>query len=172
MNEIDALRAAVAGLSLSVPRWVEDIDGEDPLPLVLLLDDLRTLRQELASVEAYAESQAARVMGRSLTLPDGRVAERWNGSRQQWRNRELLAVLWDRAIDFAAGDLDDAIGKFRESVIEAAAITYWRVKPLRAAGVEPDEYCDTERRRATVRIPTKPSRPVLPQIEGGGPDAS
>lgn len=170
MNEIDALRAAIVGLSLAVPRWVEDIDGEDPVPLVLLLDDLRWLRQELASVEAYAESQAARAMTtRHLTLPDGRIAERWPGSRKHWRNRELLAQLWDAAIDFAAGDLDEAVGAFRESIVAAAGIAYWRVKPLRQAGLDPDDFCDIERGRATVRIPPKPTRP-LPS-DGGGVDA-
>lgn len=170
MNEIDALRAAIAGLSLAVPRWVEDIDGDDPVSLVLLLDDLRGLRQELAGVEAYAESQAARAMTTGkLMLPDGRVAERWSGSRKHWRNRELLAQLWDSAIDLAAGDLDDAIGAFRKSIVEAAGIAYWRVKPLRAAGLDPDDFCDAERGRATVRIPPKPPRPLLP--EGGAADA-
>lgn len=173
MNEIDSLRTALAGLSLAVPRWVEDIDGQDPVALVLLLDDLRSLRQELATVEAYAESQAARAMTvRKLELPDGRIAEKYAGkNRKDWRHDLVMGELWDLAVEVAAGDLDDAIGAFRTLVIQAAGLTYWRTTELRRLGIDVDKYCTVEGSRATVRIPAKPAVSVLARQEGGGPDA-
>lgn len=173
MNEIDSLRAALRGLSLAVPRWVEDIDGDDPVAMVLLLDDLRSLRQELATVEAYVESQASRAMTtRKLMLPDGRIAERYSGKqRKDWRHDLVMGELWDLAVEIAAGDLDDAIGAFRTLVVQVAGLTYWRTGELRRLGIDPDAYCTVEGSRATVRIPAKPAVSVLAKAEGGGPDA-
>lgn len=174
MNELDALRATITGLSLAVPRWVEDMDGDDPAALVLLLDDLRSLRQELASVEAYAESQAARAMTtRKLMLPDGRIAEKYSGKhRKDWRHDLIMGEVWDVATEVAAGDLDDSIGAFRTLVVTAAGLTYWRTSELRRLGIDPDKYCTVEAGRATVRIPSKPAPSVLSLPEGGGPDAT
>lgn len=159
MNEIDVLRATITGLSLAVPRWVEDIGAEDPAALVLLLDDLRGLRQELAGVEAYAESQAARAMAgtRRLELPDGRIAERRPGGlRKNWQHGAILGRLWAAAAQRAGGDLDDAADAYRRAIEAAAHIDYWRVTALRNSGLAADDFCTVERGRATVHISAKP----------------
>lgn len=159
MNEIDVLRATLAGLSLAVPRWVEDIGTDDPAALVLLLDDLRGLRQELASVEAYAEAQAARAMAgtRRLELPDGRVAERRPGElRKEWQHGAILGRLWALAAEQAGGDLEESATAYRRAIEAGAHIDYWRVGALRTAGIAADDYCNVERGRATVHISAKP----------------
>lgn len=155
MNEIDTLRATITGLSLAVPRWIDDLNGEDPVALLLLLDDLRALRQELASVEAYAESQAGRAMtARRATLPDGRVATRYaNSKRTDWQHGRILTALWHRAEAAACGDYDAAAAHFRDLVVRNAGITYWR----QSVGLDLDEYSTVERGRHSIRIDSKPS---------------
>jgi hypothetical protein len=162
VNEIDTLRATVKGLSLAVPRWIEDMAGEDPVALVLLLDDLRALRQELAGVEAYAEAQAARAMpGRRMVLPDGRVAERNSSSkRTDWEQSRILTALLNRAVAGAAGDLDEAGRMLVAEVVKHAGIGYWR----KSVGLDLDLYSVREPGRRTVRITDKPA--------GGEPDAA
>lgn len=155
MNEIDMLRATIKGLSLAVPRWVEDIGDEDAVALLLLLDDLRSLRQELAEVEAYAESQAVRAMPRNrLELPDGRVAERHrSGRRKDWQHSRILAELWARALGDAEGDLDAAGHGLIDQVVQHAGIAYWRA----SVGLPLANYSVREAGRRTVTIGTKPA---------------
>lgn len=155
MNEIDVLRATITGLSLAVPRWIEDMDGDDPGALLLLLDDLRGLRQRLAEVEAYAESQAARAMPQNkVTLPDGRIAERHSGrKRKEWQHSRILTALLNRAVAGAGGDLDEAGRTLVAEIDRHAGITYWR----RSVGLDLDEYSVWESGRRTVRIDGKPA---------------
>lgn len=172
MNEIDTLRATIAGLSLAVPHWVEDFADGAPTALVLLLDDLRSLRQELGTVEAYAEAQAARAMPkRNLPLPDGRVAEKssyW--ARKDWQHRLLLLRVWAEALAISYGDLDDAAERFVTMVETRAGISYWRTRELRAAGLDPDDFSRRDKHRSTVRISPKPVGAPEPYVPDPGPD--
>lgn len=158
MTDIDVLRDLLGRLSTAVPDWVEELDGADPLALVLMLDDLRSLRQKLASIESYVEAQTCRVLPtKRFFLPDGRVVERGGGwQRKSWQHGDILSRLWRDAVEESAGDLDEAAMLLRERVRVHAGINYWRAS-IRDLGMDPDDFSVRDRQRLTVRISAKPS---------------
>lgn len=147
---LDDLRTTITGLSLAVPDWIADLDG-DPIGIVLLLDDLRGLRKTLAEIEASVEAKAAQAMTkRTMPLPDGRVVTRHSGSKRSgWRHSGILTELWGRAVAGTDGDLEAAGEALVADVVRHAAITYWRG----SVGLDLDEYSARERGRRTVQIP-------------------
>lgn len=120
------------------------------------LADIREQKARLAAVENEVERLAARQMPAKTYSNDHLSAERnrsyattWDVRRTAWSLIEPLCV------DHTTGELrvDEKVAwELIDRLLGAAAVTYYRVGPLRAAGLDPDEFREREILRTTVRV--------------------
>lgn len=153
-DALDLIEAGIEQLSRVVS---DDIEADtDPENAVTLLHRTRALRQRLAQVEAFVEAHAIPLLDYGKQEVAGLLVEvRGGAKRSEWRHDD---VAWALTCDLAAVDgvIDDAdaalVAKVRDRILNAAGISYWRTTQLRAAGVDPSQFCKTERGRRTVQL--------------------
>jgi hypothetical protein len=144
---------------------IDDLDndvvavlGEDNMAsTVRLLHEIRTERQRLAIIEAQVEAECARRMPDKVFRGDGLVAERKGGAKRvAWRHDDLAWAVVNRHVVDGNGEVDpvaaELVGKIRDDLLNAAAISYWRTTQLRLLGIDPGDYSTTEVGRRTVHV--------------------
>lgn len=143
--------------ALSREPLIDDREG-DVAALLLLLDELRTVRQSLATIEAAVEAAAAKLMPRErVELPGFTAQRRGGGKTTSWQHDRIAdRLVTELCTDPDTGELQDETyhnaNLVREAILDAAAITYWRKSVLRNRGVRVDDLCETERGRFTIQI--------------------
>lgn len=150
---------AVENVAKSIHTLGLEVDLEQTMEdLLVLLDSIRTCRQELATVEAAVEAAAARCMpGDRVELPGFAATRKGGAERKHWEHNIIAdRVAVSVCTDPDTGEIDPESYQLatvvREALLEAAAVTYWRVGKLRALGVRFDDAVDITRGRATVVI--------------------
>lgn len=144
-------------------RALLDFDGSE-VETLDLLGQVRLQRQALAQIEAVLESTAARLMTQDVVTWDGGTAERrWGKTRKEWRTEDLIATVRRHIVSTVALMPDengvavedhDLARAARDAIDAYVALgrTDWRMTGLRAAGIDPDEYCHAVPGRATVQV--------------------
>lgn len=82
-----------------------------------------------------------------IRSPDGILIEKkWSKPRKAWRHQELAQVVAHRIRDLAVDpDTGEVLMSQEEQIsalIKYAAPSYWRVKELKAIGVDADGFCE------------------------------
>lgn len=123
---------------------------------------LQLLRQERADILATERELEAHIAKRwaaehirfNSMMPVegvGAVVVRTGTKRTAWDHDAVLpAVIKAHLID-AGGEIPDPFTLARW-VTDACGVAYWRAGVLRGLGIEPDEFCTTDRRPPTVQI--------------------
>lgn len=157
-------------LLLAITGTVEDLSRDvaevlDQLHEIEALDVLaavREARQSLSQIEAVVEARAARLMSSNKVEWPGGVAERRFGKdRKEWKNDDLAhQVVQLIAGELAAspeGEIDEMLAALIADAVAKYAETNrptWRVTPLKAMGIDPDEFCHAIPGRTTIQITT------------------
>lgn len=119
---------------------------------------LRDAQDALKDWEGVLTDFLADRLGREgHQLPDGRIAQVRRGKdRTEWDHDALIRLVVARGRD--ERKLDEETGEYEpegEAVARAlmeCARPSWRLTPLRARGIDPDEYCASSPGRVSVVI--------------------
>lgn len=125
-------------------------DRYDRDELVRILVGVRERRAELAAFASEVEADLLAQAGERSWVVDGlgEVRVRKQTKRNEWDSEGLTRVLVARALDERI--LNEDTGEYEASheavarVISECARPSWRLTPLRARGIQIDEFC-TER---------------------------
>lgn len=154
VNALDEARQAIGQLSLKIGTWLAEMDGDTNAKMILL-DDVRQLKKDLAAVEWDVEKICAESMDQKLFIGDGLTATRSRYSRTTWDTRKLAGDMVEPLCINSDGEVihDPALAwSMLDALLGAAHIDYWRVTELTKAGIDPDQYRDREWGRWTVRV--------------------
>lgn len=129
--------------------------------LVRLLCDLRELRAGLAGFAKDVERDLlARADEKKWITPGlGEVQVRRSTKRTEWDSESLTRVVVARALDERI--LDESSGEYESGaeavarVLSECARPSWRVTPLRAHGIQIDEFCHEEDQGWSVQLPPR-----------------
>ena len=153
-----AAARAVVGLRLAIA----DLDAQrvdlhadgDTDSLLVGLAALKTLIRDLRTLEQATEDNAAELMGeqgrRTITIEEvGTFERKRKTNRKQWDHAGLGRALVEQAMadDKVQHPLD-----VLDVLMGAAGVGYWRIEPLRAAGLQPDEWCQVDEGSYGVKI--------------------
>jgi len=139
---------------------VADFDRDE---LVRLLCNLRDVQAELRAfcAEVTKDLLARADVKRWVIDGIGEVSVRKSIKRSEWDNdgitRKLVALALDERL------LDEETGEFEPAweavarVLSDCSRPSWRVTPLRARGIQVDEYCHEEPNGYDVQLPPRPS---------------
>lgn len=165
LHSIPALQAARDALASDVVAIPEDAET------VALLHDLAALREVKADLR-LSEDLLVKAIGdrltRRTTIVDGlgEVTRARNVTRRAWDHKALFrrviaAARDERQVDPDTGEAEDPF-EAAARVLAECITPSWKVgrhgkddQPatgLRACGIDPDEYCQTEERGWTVTI--------------------
>lgn len=123
-------------------------DEDDAEELCFLLASLRDAKQALAEVYSAVEKYVLSMdTGRSFEVVGLGLVERKRGvSRKAWDNEGL----WAHVVRYARDNDADAL-----ALLSECARPSWRVTPLRAIGVQLDEWCQEEYGSESIVLPTR-----------------
>jgi hypothetical protein len=139
----------------------EDAAGTEVRAIILTA--IRDCRADLAKLYAAVEADLIATSGNKRFVVDGlgEVAIRKNIKRTGWDNQALTAVVVARALDERIAD--EATGEYEPAheavarVLSDCARPSWRVTPLRARGVQVDEFCTESPDGWQVQLPPRAS---------------
>lgn len=120
--------------------------------LLVLLADLRDFKTELDILVREVEDDCAKLMPRKAVSTNQVLAERTGGglTRRNWDSRAIAQDLV-KARTEKYGTFDSP-GDVADLLVEAAGVSYWKTTALKQYGLDPDEYCQSERARQTVKV--------------------
>jgi hypothetical protein len=125
------------------------------------LVQLKTLLGDLRQLSQAVEDDVARLMPAKRVEVEGvgAIEKRKGTDRKSWQWDDLLPVLVRLYLDpELTGELpssSEAVERMRALITEVIGVTPSkgpRLTPLRAAGIDPDEYAETSPGRTTVQI--------------------
>jgi hypothetical protein len=152
----DALVAAIREMQEAVHRLdslVLKARTGDEAPsledLTQLIAVVHRTRDELKQTFDTACQMLDPLMGNDAEVrsPEGILIEKkWSKPRKSWRHQELAEVVAHRIRDLAVDpDTGEVLMSQEEQIatlIKYAAPSYWRVKELKAIGVDADGFCE------------------------------
>lgn len=125
-----------------------------------LLVEIRDFRQDLASLAHDIEAHLVEKAPKRFTVDGlGEVQIRHSDKRSHWDNEALTAKVVAYALDERI--LDESTGEFEAGfaavarVLSECARPSWRLTPLRARGIDPDEYSSVEEGHLAVQLPPR-----------------
>lgn len=137
-------------------RQVEGATADD---LARLLVAIRDARAALASFADDVSRDLLVLMGDKKMVVEGvgEVEAVKSTKRTKWENgtlaRKVIALAYDeRQFDEQTGEYEEAGAAVARVLLECARPS-WRLGPLRARGIDPDEYCTVDEGVFTVRLP-------------------
>lgn len=145
----------IAGLS-SLSDQLEESD--DPELLAQMIVRVRRLVAELREFAATVERRYAEIAPKAAEFAGiGLVEVKRETKRTAWQHDEILKRIVamardERAFDETTGEaLEDEFSCLARVLSECARFE-WRVTPLRARGLDPDEFCHTEYGKPAVKV--------------------
>jgi hypothetical protein len=149
---IREIRTARENASLDAPVVASD---ENLPALLTALYDLRNERKELAEIESYLERHAT-TLARQMKIKKGEVPGvgafevRGGKDRKEWDHVGLSSAVVDRHLEAVGGEVEPKA--IAHALLEAAAVSYWRVTKLKELDIPADEYCSSSPGRSTVQF--------------------
>lgn len=138
----------------------DETNVDDAAEMVLLVDlaarELAGVKEDVQRILKYKVSS-----GEPIALPDyGVVVEkRVAAARRKWDTESLIPVVVEKILDSERGDdgtIDAPLSVLMSRVFDYAAVSYWRVRELRALGlVNIDDYYTDDGKRTSFAI-TRP----------------
>lgn len=152
---VDLLLAAATRLSevthdtKTLPDWQE---------AVRLLDKMRAAADQAGAVKdalvrhVYLTGEH----GRNVIVEGvGPVDITRARDRKAWDERGMIQAVIDRRMEERGGEMPNEPWEVVEWVLEVASVDYGRVTPLRALGLDPDDYCTSTPGRVGVSLPPR-----------------
>ena len=138
----------------------ERIDAT-PADIAHILAGVRDIKAQAGEVYAQVEQLLLSVMGEKRLEVEGLgvVESKRKTSRKEWDNDGLWRVIVARALDERR--LDEESGEYEPAheavarVLGECARPSWRVTPLRARGVQIDEWCIEEEDGWGIQLPPR-----------------
>ena len=138
MNDaIDEIEAQVRGA----------VDRGDPEELAQLVQDLKGWKKSLSVIERDARSGYVTSAGeRRMSFEGAGTFEVMKKTKRTgWQTDELWKRVVARArderkVDHETGEMEDPVETISR-VLFACLNPSWRLEPLRALGIDPDEFC-------------------------------
>lgn len=156
--DLASLVSAVDDASRAVAAW---LDGAQEVEALDVLATVRAARVAIAQIESVVESRSGRLMsGDVIEWPGGVAQRRFGKDRKTWRHDDLIRtvtrqIAQTKAADQASGEVDDMLAALLADALDEFAATHrpdWRVTPLKAMGIDVDEYCHAEAGKVSVQI--------------------
>jgi hypothetical protein len=125
--------------------------------LARLIVAVGTVVNAARDVKDLIEQRTIATMPDRQMVVDGFVLERRSGTvRKAWDHPLVASVLTRLAtVDKDSGEVlmkaEDA-QRVTDEILACAGIGYWRTGALRDRGVDPDQYCTTEKGRASLIV--------------------
>jgi hypothetical protein len=155
-DRVDEAVAHVVGAAEMVDQELTTVDDMNLDEAARQLFRIRSARAKLQRCEAALERHIAGIfradrLDRYEALGIGVVEVRYGKPRTAW-DHEALAKAWLEAwLPAYQGEIPPP-WDVRDGLLEVAAVSYWRATPLRALGIDPDEYCESRPAQARVQI--------------------
>ena len=161
-SSLDALCDILGSCPVEAERCYEVFLADpvdDAATLAEALVAIRSCRSRLSKLDKAIEQELASVAGEKRFVIDGygEFTVRRSTRRSQWENEALTRKVVALALDERR--LDDETGEYEPAhdavarVLAECARPSWRVTPLRARGIQVDEYCIVEDAIWTVQTP-------------------
>lgn len=147
---------AARHLNAALLGRVDKIGWRDALDL---LDGIRTAVREAQAIDASLTRHVYLTGPHGTSEVDGIGAVEITRStnRTRWDERSALYAVLDTWLESRGGELPEP-AEVVDKVLEIAGVQYLRVTALRAHGLRPDDYCNTE--PGTPRVVLPSSDPV------------
>lgn len=147
---IDRLKAAPVKAHPDHPGFVHD--------LAVLVDRLEHVIDQAKAIQAEAASALAHAVPSGtprIAFPNLRpLTPRWGGERKGWENELLAERVKPRLlVDPETGEKRDPEGVLETTLSVVSLIgSNVKVTGLRALGIDPGDYCHTEKKPPTVQV--------------------
>lgn len=152
---LNLLDAASEGLNDTVTLGgMAKLDPEDT---IRLLDRLRTITHRLGQVDANLVRHTY-VTGEHGDLEVegvGRVKVQRSRDRRAWDERGVAQAVIDKRMEARGGEMPNEPWEVAEWLLETFGISYCRVTPLRAMGLDPEMFCESTPGKPTVTLPPR-----------------
>lgn len=115
-------------------------------------------KRDLAEVYLSLEHRFADLMGDApeVSMPEALIEKRMSAGRKAWQHKELgqevAARLYQLSVDMETGEILKDPQTLMLEMLDYAAPSYWRVKALERIGVDPDDFCETDDPKPSIRI--------------------
>lgn len=122
-----------------------------------LLDRLREITTRLAQIDALIVRHIYVTGEHGDTDIDGigRVKVTRSRDRTKWDERGVAQAVIDKQMEARGGEMPNDPWEVAEWLLQVYGVNYCRVTPLRALGLEPDDYCDSTPGKPTVQLPRR-----------------
>jgi hypothetical protein len=135
--------------------------AETPEVLAIILAAIRDARADLSVLARKAEQHLLELAGEKRFMVAGLGEINIHGviKRTRWENEALTRVLVALALDERR--LDEQTGEYEPAheavarVLSECARPAWRVTPLRARGIQVDEFCQEDFDGYSVQLPPR-----------------
>lgn len=101
-------------------------------------------------VDVFGESEEVIVSETGMT-----VQKVMDTPRKAWKNEEVAQVVADRiqrmAVDLDTGEIKMSTSEMIAKLLDFVYPSYWRLKPLREVGINPDDYCEVGEPKPTIK---------------------
>lgn len=140
----------------AITESVADGDSIDVVAEGLLV--LWRAKRDLAQAYQSLELKFAELMGEEpeVSLPDALIEKRMSTARKTWQHKELgqevAARLLQLSVDMETGEILKDPQTLMMEMLDYAAPSYWRVKALERIGVDPNDFCETDDPKPSIRI--------------------
>jgi len=104
---------------------------------------------EHVTLESMGSQRVLNVAGKSLERKPGSKRKAWD--HEGLRNLVYLRLM-DLSLDEDTGEMTLTPGQAIESLLEFAAVSYWRVSKLKELDINADMYCEVEEGDESIAV--------------------
>jgi hypothetical protein len=161
-------------MTTDVPEWVHAFN-QHILDLDTKVTEIRDSGHDLKEVaEIYVHLQHAKTSIRLIVdTMENILVEKFGDSeeiisndhgtvqkvidtpRKAWKNQEVAEAVAERiqrmAVDLDTGEITMTVDQMIAKLLDYVYPSYWRLKPLRDIGINPDEYCEVGEPKPVIK---------------------
>lgn len=132
--------------------------SEDAGMAVATLKSLREMTAQLRETASQVEARYVEIAPRKAEYPGVGVVEvKRQTTRTQWEHPEILkrvvaAARDERLVDEETGEMIEDEYTTLGRVLNEVARFEWRLVPLRARGIEPDDFCQVDYGKGSAKL--------------------
>lgn len=159
IGEITTLMQELVDISEEVRSpEVRDLLPEEDLAQMLVLIDVCAKRARQAKANVDAALNVILSQDTILELPELEVTveKRVAAPKKNWDHDGLLSVaieaILERERDPDDGTINTPYAVLMAEVFKYAAVSYWRVKPLKELGINANDFCELGDRKVSFQI--------------------
>jgi hypothetical protein len=156
LNELDLILTKVENSVLAVEK-AKDVPIDEE---ATVLDDIRDLLSRMRVVDSLIVSDLGKrtpYEDRLIPIAHGGTVEvKKSTPRKTWDHELLKPIvaeyIMEQAVDKETGSIEVPTSLLIQRMLDYVSFSSWKVTALKAAGIDPDKYCEVGERKATVQI--------------------